>query len=215
VDTDRTRVLRDVLVGTEWVNRTAAFARALRSAPHGVGGLFIVGTPTFQPWHLTAHLAEEAREAGIDRLRPTLIRHLVPPGAPAHLSADLTRVAQARRGETVLVVAPDRPGEGLLSRLHDARRTGATLLCLDGGDAELGELAHEQLTVAAAGSPLGSALRPDGLIVPADLEAAFSAAQHLVSLAVWDQPSNLGPRGWRGRLARFLDTVSGPVPIGD
>jgi hypothetical protein len=215
MDTEHTRVLRELLAGTDWVSRTAAFARALRAAPRAVDGLFVVGTPTNEPWHLSAHLAEEASAAGIAQLRPTLVRHVVPPGAPAHLAVDLTRLAQARRGERVFVVAPDSPGEGLLSRLDDARRTGATLFCLDGGDPDLAGLAHEQLTVAATGDPGEATLVPDGLIVAADLDAAFGTAQHLVGLALVDQRTVVGPRGWRGALARFLDTVSMPVSARD
>jgi hypothetical protein len=216
LDADHARVLRELLGGTDWVRGTAGFARALRAAPHQAGGFLLVGTPTCEPWHLSAHLTEEARDAGIDELRPTLVRHVVPAGAPAHLAVDLTRLAGARRGETVLVVAPDSPGDGLLTRLDDARRTGVTLFSLERGDSELGGLAHEQLIVSPSGSPIGApvpdgVLVPDGLVVAAEVEAAFSVAQHLISLAVADAPGLVGPRGWRGALARFLDTVSGPA----
>jgi hypothetical protein len=72
------------------------------------------------------------------------------------------------------------------------------ILALDQGDPDLEDLAHESLTVRAAADPI-----------------TFDAAQHLVSAAIGeprggDQPAGL--RGLRGKLARLLDTVSGPAP---
>ncbi len=66
----------------------------------------------------------------------------------------LGRLAAAGRGHTVLVVAPREPGEGLLERVHDARRAGATVLSLDGGDRDLGALAHDALSVPEDGAEL-------------------------------------------------------------
>jgi hypothetical protein len=131
---------------------------------------------------------------GLPGLAPTLIRHAVPEGAPAHLAVDLSRLADADRRDTLFVVAPQSVGEGLLTRLEDARRAGATLLVLDRGDLELGSLAHERFEVLA-----------QDLVPEADL--AFSTAQHLVSLAAGEFP--VRPDGVRGRLARFLETISG------
>jgi len=48
---------------------------------HDVGGLLIVGVPTEEPWHLTAHLDDQARLAREPQLAPVLVRHRVPPGA--------------------------------------------------------------------------------------------------------------------------------------
>lgn len=203
MDADRTRLLRELLDGTDWVRRTGSLARSLRGAGHEAGGLLLVGTPTAEPWHFAAHLSDEARLAGLPALAPVLVRHQVPAGAPAHLAVDLARLAAVRRGETVFVTAPDAPGEVLLERVADARRTGATVLSLDSGDPDLRGLAHDQLSVWAG--PEG--LVADGLIVPAD--AGFATASHLVSAAVGEP----GPvRGVRARLARMLDAVSGPAP---
>lgn len=82
----RIRITRALLEGTDWVIRTRGFARTLHTAGHQAGDLLVVGTPTDEPWHMVAHLADEARLAGIPELAPTLVRHRVPAGAPAHLS---------------------------------------------------------------------------------------------------------------------------------
>ena len=113
--------------------------------------LLLVGTPTQEPWHLAAHLDDESRYAGLPTLSPTLVRWSPPPGAPPHLSYGLDRLEAADRGETLFVVAPDDPTEGLLERLADARRSGATLLTIDTGDADLAGLAHDRLIVPARG----------------------------------------------------------------
>jgi hypothetical protein len=210
VDAEHALVLRELLGSSEWVDRTAAFARALRRAPHRPGGLLLVGTAGAEPWHLTAHLAQAARSAHSPALVPTLVRHTVPAGAPAHLAVDLTRLEAAGRGETILLVAPDLPAEQLLSRLADARRAGAALFGLDrGAGGPLADLVGERLTVAAADSGCAGALVPDGLLIPGDLEEAFATAQHLVTAAAGDRAGS--GRGWRDRLDRFLDLVSGPA----
>jgi hypothetical protein len=208
VEAEQARLLRDLLAGSEWVGRTAAFARSLRRSTRTPGGLLLVGTAGAEPWHLTAHLAEAARSAGVPELVPTLVRHAVPAGAPPHLAVDLARLETAGRGETILVVAPDAPVEGLLSRLDDARRSGAALFGLDREPrGELGDLVRDRLTVAAdAAGP--EALVPDGLLIPDDLDEAFAAVQHLVSVAAGEP--GFGGGGWRDRLGRFLDVVSGP-----
>ncbi len=207
MDTDRTRLLRELLDGTDWVRRTGGLARSLRSARHCAGGLLLVGTPTAEPWHFAAHLTDEARLAGLPALAPVLVRHQVPAGAPAHLAVDLARLAAVRRGETVFVTAPDAPGEALLERVADARRTGATVLSLDAGDADLRGLAHDQLSVVESLVDPGWGLVADGLIVPAD--DGFVTASHLVSAAAGGPAA---ARGVRARLARILDAVSGPAP---
>jgi hypothetical protein len=64
-------------------------------------------------------------------------------------------------------------------------------LALDEGDPELDALAHEALAV------------PESL--------SFDAGQHLVSAAAGEREARAaGARGLRARLARLLDTVSGP-----
>ncbi|MBA3743657.1 hypothetical protein [Sporichthya sp.] len=201
MDAERTRLLRELLAGTEWTRRTTEFARSLRGAKHNAGGLLLVGTPTAEPWHLAAHLDDEARLAGLAELSPVLVRHAVPLGAPPHLAIDLSRLEAVRRGETVLLAAEDAPGEGVLERVADARRAGATVLAMDAGDGELAGLAHDRLSVGPGG------LVADGLIVP--VGEGFEIASHLVSTAAG---APLPGRGVRARLSRALEAVSGPAP---
>ncbi|EST38057.1 hypothetical protein N566_09570, partial [Streptomycetaceae bacterium MP113-05] len=151
MDAVRVALLREVLAGTEWLPSARRFAGSLRTsvAPRRGGGLLLVGTEEDEPWHLAAHLDDEAAWSGLPELSPTLVRHRVPPAAPEHLSFGLPRLEAAGRRETLLVVAPREPGSGLLERLHDARRAGATVLALEGGPSrgsELGRLAHDALT---------------------------------------------------------------------
>ena len=130
--------------------------------------------------------------AGIPELAPTLVRWTPPPDAPPHLRVGLERLEAAQRGETLFVVAEDTAPVPLLERVNDARRVGATILALDSNDPELDALAHEALAV------------PESL--------SFDAGQHLVSAAAGDPSGASAPRGrsLRARLARLLDTVSGP-----
>ena len=193
------------------------FGRALRASTRSEGGLLVVGTPGFEPWHLTAHLDEESRLAGIPTLMPTLVRWSPPPDAPPHLRVGLSRLEAAQRGETLFVVSSETAPVPLLERVNDARRVGATILALDGGDPELDALAHETLTVSAAGGELAGTA---GGLAGAEWTArggvvSFDTAQHLVSAAAGEQDgagvsSARGVRGLRERLARLLDAVSGP-----
>ncbi|MEU1158470.1 hypothetical protein ABZ369_36495, partial [Streptomyces sp. NPDC005918] len=146
MDAVRVALLREVLAGTEWLGATRRFAGTLRSSvvPHG-GGLLLVGTAAYEPWHLAAHLVDEAAWSGTPELAPTLVRHRVLAADPAHLSTGLGRIEAARRGETLLVVAPDAPDAELLTRVHDARRAGTTVLALGSGDRDLAALSHEAL----------------------------------------------------------------------
>jgi hypothetical protein len=156
-----------------------------------------VGTPEQEPWHLAAHLDDESRYSGIAELSPTLVRWKAPPDAPKHLSFTLERLESAGRGETVFVVAEEAAPESLLMRVHDARTHGATVLALDGGDTELTDLAHESLTLVQK-----------DLVIP---ELSFDTVQHLVSVAAGEVEAR-GRKGFRDRLARALDVVSGPEP---
>ncbi|KJY42564.1 hypothetical protein VR41_07310 [Streptomyces sp. NRRL B-1568] len=201
MDAVRVALLREVLAGTDWLQSTRRFAGSLRSSvgAHG-GGLLLVGTAAYEPWHLAAHLDEEAAWSGLPELSPTLIRHRVPPGAPAHLSVGLGRLEAARRGETLLVVADDLPGEGLLERVHDARRGGATIFALDGG------------ADGGAGSEMRS-LAHDALSVPSSAELDLDTVQHLVSAAAGENglPAQRGRR-FRDRLSRLADQLTAPPP---
>ena len=181
VDADQVITLRTLLTGTRWLERVRVFGRALRTSTRSAGGLLVVGTPAFEPWHLTAHLDEESRLAGIPTLMPTLVRWSPPPDAPPHLRVGLSRLEAARRGETLFVVSEETAPVPLLERVNDARRTGATILALDAGDPELDALAHETLTVPAVGAPAGGAAGP---------------VSSVLDEAEW------GGRGGRGRHAR-------------
>ncbi|MFJ7203360.1 hypothetical protein ACIQWR_07480 [Streptomyces sp. NPDC098789] len=197
MDAVRVALLREVLAGTQWPGAARRFAGSLRRAVVPAGGnLLLVGTESYEPWHLAAHLVDEAAWSGRPELAPTLVRHRVLPGEPPHLSVGLGRLAAARRGHTLLVVAPERPGEGLLERVHDARRSGATVLSLDGGDRELAALAH------------------DGLSVPEGAELDLDTASHLVSAAAGENgvPTQRTPHRFRDRLARLADQLAAPPP---
>jgi hypothetical protein len=191
VNAEQVAALRALLGPTGWLDRATVFARALRGSARAPGGLLLVGTPGDEPWHLAAHLDEESRFAGLPELAPTLVRWDPPAGAPRHLSVGLARLAEAKRGESLLVVSPRAAPDPLLERVSDARRSGATILALDRGDRQLEDIAHEALIVEQS-APL-----------------SFDAAQHLVSAAAGEQTE--AARGLRARLARFLDTVSGPA----
>jgi hypothetical protein len=233
VDADQVITLRTLLTGTRWLERVQVFGRALRTSTRSAGGLLVVGTPAFEPWHLTAHLDEESRLAGIPTLMPTLVRWSPPPDAPPHLRVGLSRLEAARRGETLFVVSEETAPMPLLERVNDARRTGATILALDAGDPELDALAHETLTVPAIGAPAGgpgTSGEPGGYggtgsppmrggipggRPPGAIELSFDSTQHLVSAAAGERDGSgatggRGVRGLRDRIARLLDAVSGP-----
>ncbi|HWU07281.1 MAG TPA: hypothetical protein VN520_13020 [Streptomyces sp.] len=196
MDAVRVALLRDVLAGTEWPAAARGFARTLRSSvvPQG-GGLLLVGTEVYEPWHMAAHLVDESMWSGLPQLRPTLVRHRVEPDDPVHLAVGLGRIEAAGRGETLLVVAPGRADGGLLERVHGARRSGATVLTLDGGDPEVRGLAHEALTVS-------------------DDEVDLDTVQHLVSAAAGENgaPPPGGRRPFRDRLSRLADRLTAPPP---
>ncbi|MFI6403044.1 hypothetical protein [Streptomyces sp. NPDC050548] len=197
MDAVRVALLREVLAGTEWLGATRRFAGVLRGSvvAHG-GGLLLVGTPAYEPWHLAAHLVDEAAWSGTPELTPTLVRHDARPSDPAHLAVGLGRIEAARRGETLLVVSPEGPGDPLLERVHDARRAGATVLSLGSGNRELTSLAHESLAV------------PEGT----DLD--LDTVQHLVSAAAGENvlPAARGRRRFRDRLSRLTDQLTAPPP---
>ena len=198
MDAERTRLLRELLDGSGWVDRTREFAASLRRTTPG--GLLLVGTPTDEPWHLAAHLDDESQLAGRPEIAPVLIRWSVPPEAPPHLSVTLARLEAARRNETVFVVAPDAPPESLLQRVSDARRIGATILSIYDGNGDLDDLVHDRIVVPAIDETLfvTQSLSPD---------VDIDTVQHLVSVAAGESATRAN---MRSRLASFLERVSGP-----
>lgn len=222
MDSARAEMLRDLLAADPLVADTREFGATLRRSARIDGGLLLVGTPQQDPWHLTAHLDDEARYSGIAELSPTLVRWTPPPGAPAHLAIGLERLEHARRGETVFVVAPDSAPDSLLERVDDAKRIGATVLTLSGNDPQLSSLAHASLivprrdlwtpeTVSAIDRSLEERDESDlSDVSDASLWPMFDTTQHLVSLAVGesiagaDQAASL-----RARWTRFIDSLTG------
>ncbi|MFH9015112.1 hypothetical protein ACH4C6_27510 [Streptomyces sp. NPDC017943] len=197
MDAVRVALLREVLAGTEWLGATRRFAGALRGSvvSHG-GGLLLVGTPEYEPWHLAAHLVDEAAWSGTPELAPTLVRHDARPSDPAHLAVGLGRLEAVRRGETLLVVTPGAPAAALLERVFDARRAGATILALGQGGDELPSMSHEVLAV------------PDGA------ELDLDTVQHLVSAAAGENalPAPRGRRRLRDRVSRLAEHLTAPPP---
>lgn len=196
MDAVRVALLREVLAGTEWLGATRRFAGVLRGSvvAHG-GGLLLVGTPEYEPWHLAAHLVDEAAWSGTPELAPTLVRQHPRPGDPAHLAVGPGRIAAARRGETLLVVAPGENAP-LLERVHDARRAGVTVLALGADGGELAAMAH------------------DALAVPAGAELDLDTVQHLVSAAAGENaevPAR-SRHGFRDRVSRLLEVLTAPPP---
>lgn len=193
MDADQVMTLRAMLANSTWLQQARSFAHALRgAAPRTPGGLLIVGTPDDEPWHLAAHLDQESRLAQIPGLAPTLVRWAPPRDAPPHLRIGLERIASAGRGETLFVVSGEAAPPALLERVHDARRVGATILAMDAGDPDLDDMAHEAFAVEPGRAPV-----------------SFDAAQHLVSAATGEPTATRVTL--RSRLARLLDTVSGPT----
>ncbi|MBF8190873.1 hypothetical protein ITP53_35245 [Nonomuraea sp. K274] len=188
MDSGSVTLLRELLAETGWLERARELGGALR-ATRSPGGLLLVGTPDEEPWHLTAHLSDEARLSGLSQLTPTLVRWAPPAGAPAHLRVGIERLERAARGETLFVLAEGQAPVPLLERVDDARRTGATILAIEGGDAELAGLAHDAIAVPQSGL------------------VTFDGAQHLVSAAAGEVEQR---PGLRLRLARLLERVSGP-----
>ncbi|MEU2335987.1 hypothetical protein ABZ770_00505 [Streptomyces sp. NPDC006654] len=195
MDAVRVALLREVLAGTEWLQATRRFAGVLRGSvvAHG-GGLLLTGTPGHEPWHLAAHLVDEAAWSGTPELAPTLVRHDARPTDPAHLAVGPGRIEAARRGETLLLVTRGE-SQALLERVHTARRAGVTVLTLSttAGDA-LTAMAHETL------------------VVPEGAELDLDTVQHLVSAATGENVPSPRGRRFRDRLARLAETLLAPPP---
>jgi hypothetical protein len=221
MDLARARLLLEALTPTGHVDRVREFAGSLRrSASRRSGGLLVVGTPGYEPWHFTAHLADEARYSGVPELEPTLVRWSVPADAPGHLAVPLDRLQAARRGETLMVVTEEVAPEALLERVADARKVGATIFTMDTGDRELGDLAHDALVLPPDPGPAGAGDDDAALdalpgLAPqlAGYPLTFNVGQHVLPVAAGDQPSRA--RRAQGKLARFLDVIAGPPARSD
>ena len=218
MDLTRASLLREMLTGTELGSRTTEFAHSLRRFTTRTGGLMLFGPADDEPWHLTAHLDDELHRAGIEDIRPSLVRWAPPPDAPPHLAIGLDRLRDSGRGESLLVVAEENPAETLLERLSDVRRRGSTIFSIGNGDQEGTSLSHETL--------VPELLVPDGFgwtsrrieldhdepqaaltdVEPQTTEG-FEMAQHLVSLAAADEDA--GQPGWRRRLRAAIERLSG------
>src|SRR5215469_4867679 len=191
VQTAQVDALRALLASTGWLDRTRYFAGALRRRARTPNGLLIVGTPADEPWHMTAHLADESRFAGLPEMMPTLVRWEPPPDAPPHLAVGIERLERAGRAETLLVVSAEAAPAALLDRVADARKAGTAIFALDQGDKDLDDLASESLAVSPESDPL-----------------SFDAAQHLVSFGVAGADQHRA--SMRHRLNRLLNAISGP-----
>ncbi|MFG1906833.1 hypothetical protein [Kribbella sp. NPDC048928] len=198
-----------MLSGTELGSRTTEFGYALRRFTTRRSGLMLFGPVDDEPWHLTAHLDDELHRAGINDMRPSLVRWAPPDDAPPHLAIGLDRLRDAGRGESLLVVAEENPADTLLERISDVRRRGTTIFSIGNGDKELTSLSHETL--------VPELLVPDGFgwttrEIQQDpqttlIDEGFETAQHLVTLAAADEDA--GQPNWRRRLRNAIERLSG------
>jgi hypothetical protein len=140
------------------------FAQAVGRRSEHPADLLIVGAPEFEPWHFTAHLAEQASRFGRPDLIPTLLRWHIPDGAPAHLAVPVDSLLTVSQHQTVLAIDPSGGDPGLLDRIDHAHHRGARILSLHRGSPELVDLSHETLSVDRR--------RPD---------QEFEVTQHLVT----------------------------------
>ncbi|WP_344233879.1 hypothetical protein [Kribbella hippodromi] len=217
MDLTRASLLREMLTGTELGSRTTEFGYSLRRFTTRRSGLMLFGPVDDEPWHLTAHLDDELHRAGIEDMRPSLVRWAPPPDAPPHLAIGLDRLRDSGRGESLLVVAEDNPAPTLLERISDVRRRGTTIFSIGNGDSELTSLSHEAL--------VPELLVPDGFgwtsrrieydhdeprsaLTEVETQTeGFEMTQHLVSLAAADEEA--GRAGWRRRLRTAIERLSG------
>lgn len=169
MDLGRLAALAAELRRCTWWEDARRLGGSVRSSAERTDDLLVVGTPEEEPWHLVAHLADASRFGSGLRPVPTLIRWRVPPHAPAHLAVGIDRLTDVRRS-TLLVVAPESAPAGLLQRVSDARRRGATILGLAGDDGEsgVGELAG---------------LAHDAVLLPSSDAVQLDLAEHVVGAA--------------------------------
>ena len=211
MDLTRASLLREMLTATELGSRTTEFGYALRRFTTRRSGLMLFGPADDEPWHLTAHLDDELHRAGIEDMRPSLVRWSPPPDAPPHLAIGLDRLRDAGRGESLLVVAEDAPGDTLLERISDVRRRGTTIFSIGNGDSELTSLSHEtlvpELLIPDGFGWTSREVEPQTAATEVETAEGFETAQHLVSLAAADEDA--GRPGWRRRLRDAIERLSG------
>lgn len=227
VDLTKASLLREMLTGTELGSRATEFAYSLRRFTTRAGGLMLFGPVDDEPWHLTAHLDDELHRAGIEGIRPALVRWSPPPDAPPHLAIGLDRLREAGRGESLLVVSEETPEDTLLERVDDVRRRGTTIFSIDNGNKDLASLSHESLVpelLVPASFGIGwvrhkvgqdhdepdqgnDRVPDDTLTALRQAVAGFEMTQHLVSLAVADEEA--GQAGWRRSLRTFIERLGG------
>jgi len=182
MDDREIRGFKRILRGLRLDDASTEFAAALGASTERNGdSLLVVGTPEIEPWHFVAHLADQARLSGRPDLMPTWVRWAAPERARAHLSITIDRLAATRRGDTILVIAPNAASERLLDRVSDARHKGGRILTLHREDRDLEGLADEALIVPTLAPP-----------------KTFDVVQHLVASGA-SQPSRRQTR--RSRLA--------------
>jgi hypothetical protein len=151
------------------------FATTLQAAPQPPGGLLVVGTPSFEPWHFVAHLAEEAAASGRAELAPTWVRWQPPVNGPRHVAVGTDRLRDVDRHETILAVVNDAAPERLLDLIADGHKRGALVLALERSNPDLLDIADEVLTVPASAPP-----------------ATFEVVQHVIT--------EIGPSRRSGRI---------------
>ncbi len=142
MDVDVVARLRRVLAPTGWAQQAAALADRLADETVVARGLVVVAAGGHDVAPLVPHLGEVASRREDDRLHP---RRATP--------GDLTPVAGARAGESVLVVATG-PVDGPLARaLATAAAADACVTSIDvGGCGVLDDVAHTRLTVRRPGA---------------------------------------------------------------
>jgi hypothetical protein len=158
-----------------WFGGLAGFAGSLRRSVHAPGQLLVVGSPDAEPWHFTAHLESLAHYRDVPQLAPTLVRWTEPVGSAPGIGVE--QMTAGGSGQVILAISEGISDPELLERLADARRRGATILGLSGGQStaldDLASVAHEAHTVAP-----GQTVSVGRLPVLCD----FELASHLVGV---------------------------------
>ena len=173
-----------------WLTRAWDLGQSMRPAHAADGELFVLGTATFDPWHVTAHLDLASRSGALPGLRPTLLRWTPPLDGPAHLRHGVDELARGGKAP-IFIVAPNMLAETELEKLADARRRGSTIYAVSGGQDDLTDLSHECVVVT-----------PDSDHLVANLGGSFEVATHLVSVGAGTPPtaSKTAARGSAGRI---------------